>query len=378
MATLTTETFKKLPGVLSFQRAYNISDAEMFNVMPDGSRTPVEVVRHGFRGTQNVSDTGGTTGKGGERPVSQIQITETAKLHPAAVAMDVQFSIRFFDLAKSLSACASDDKVRMKGIRDSIDAFIERSKTQGADAIAARYARNIANGRWLWRNRVAASKITVTVTHSDAVIATLDALAIPTNHFDNISADETAIVKVLADGMRGVLNTGVSVCARLEFGVAGAIEVFPSQNYVENKPSGFARPLYKIGGSVRAATDNESGFNVVGHAALRDQKVSNALRTFDTWYDSYAEVGRPIPIEPMGASLDLMRFLRSGSSGAFKLFCRLNELDPSADDGQFALACMIRGGVFSVSDQPSKTKGKVAGQTDNTTDETANSTTEPA
>ena len=378
MATLTTETFKKLPGVLSFQRAYNISDAEMFNVMPDGSRTPVEVVRHGIRGTQNVSDTAGTTGKSGKREVSQIQITETAKLHPAAVAMDVQFSIRFFDLARSLSACASDDKALMKGIRGSIDAFIERSKAQGVDAIATRYARNIANGRWLWRNRVAASKITVTVTHSDAVIATLDALAIPTNHFDNISADETAIVKVLADGMRGVLNTGVSVCARLEFGVAGAIEVFPSQNYVENKPSGFARPLYKIGGSVRAATDNESGFNVVGHAALRDQKVSNALRTFDTWYDSYAEVGRPIPIEPMGASLDLMRFLRGGSSGAFKLFCRLNELDPNADDGQFALACMIRGGVFSVSDQPSKTKGKVEGETDNTADETANSTTEPA
>ena len=32
----------------------------------------------------------------------------------------------------------------------------------------------------------------------------------------------------------------------------------------------------------RPPTDKESGLNVVGHAALRDQKVSNALRTIDT------------------------------------------------------------------------------------------------
>lgn len=362
MATSNTATFKKLPGVLSFQRAYNVSDAEMFNVMPDGARTPVEVVRHGIRGTQNVSATAGTTAKGGERAVSNIQVTETAKLHPNAVAMEVQFSIRFFDLSRSLSACASDDRVLMKGMRTSIDGFIERSKTGGADAIALRYARNIANGRWLWRNRVAASKITVTVMQGDTLIASIDALTVPTNHFDNAIAPEAAIAKVLADGMRGAHGGGLLVSARLEFGVAGAIEVFPSQNYVENKPTGFARPLYKIGGSVRAPTDKESGFNVVGHAALRDQKVSNALRTFDTWYEAYGEVGRPIPVEPMGASLDLMSFLRSGNTGAFKLFCRLNELDPIAPDGQFALACMIRGGVFSESDKPAKPKGDATGE----------------
>jgi len=365
MATSTTETFKKLPGVLSFQRAYNVSDAEMFNVMPDGSRTPVEVVRHGIRGTQNVSAAAGATAKGGERAVSNIQVTETAKLHPSAVAMEVQFSIRFFDLACSLSACASDHRVLMKGMRTSIDGFIGRSKTAGADAIALRYARNIANGRWLWRNRVVASKITVTVTQGDTVIATLDALAVPTNHFDNASTPEAAIAKVLADGMRGAHGSGLTICARLEFGVTGAIEVFPSQNYVENKPTGFARPLYKIGGSVRPPTDKESGFNVVGHAALRDQKVSNALRTIDTWYALFDEIRRLIPVEPVGANLDLMDFMRNAKNGgndAFVLFRRLNELDPATPEGQFALACMIRGGVFSESDKPKKSSGDATGE----------------
>ena len=47
-------TFKKLPGVLAFQRGVVISDALFFNVQ-EGSQTPVMVVRHGIRGTQNVN-----------------------------------------------------------------------------------------------------------------------------------------------------------------------------------------------------------------------------------------------------------------------------------------------------------------------------------
>jgi len=362
MATSTTETFKKLPGVLSFQRAYNVSDAEMFNVMSDGSRTPVEVVRHGIRGTQNVSDTAAVTSKNGVRNVANPQMTETAKLMPDAVAMDVQFSIRFFDLANSLTACASDKPALMKGMRTSINSFIERARTSGVDGIALRYARNIVNGRWLWRNRVVASSILVTVKHGDEVIAQVNALSVPINHFESFTAPEIAVARVLADGMQGLATKGLRVVARLEFDTPGAIEVFPSQNFVENKPAGFARPLYKIGGSFRTDAKEVAGFNVVGHAALRDQKISNALRTFDTWYEAYGEVGRPIPVEPMGASLDLMSFLRSGNTGAFKLFCRLNELDPVTPDGQFALACMIRGGVFSESDKPAKAKGDATGE----------------
>ena len=49
--------------------------------------------------------------------------------------------------------------------RDSVAGFIERAKTSdGLNDVAARFARNIANGRWLWRNRTIARQITVRVS----------------------------------------------------------------------------------------------------------------------------------------------------------------------------------------------------------------------
>ena len=87
----------------------------------------------------------------------------------------------------------------------------------------------------------------------------------------------------------------------------------------------------------------------MGQAALRDQKVANALRTFDTWYPSFDDVRRPIAIEPNGASLEAQSFYRpvNSAASAFRLMGRLNEVDTASADGMFMLACLIRGGVYS-------------------------------
>ena len=364
MAKSKSATRKSFAGVLSFQRAYNISDGEMFNVMPNAERVPVDVVRHGIRGTQNVSIS--------ERDPRLLQLTETAKLHPKAEAMEVQFSIRFVDLAHSLSACASKNKEAMHAMRASIDGFLERANGAAVDEIALRYARNIANGRWLWRNRVAASRITIKVQDSEALVAEFNAISISTQNFNNPSDAEREVAKAIAKGLRGEPTKGLTVTARLDFGVGGAIEVFPSQNYMfkpknlseEQKKALVTRPLYKIGGAVNQRIDTTTGFDVVGHAALRDQKISNALRTFDTWYEAYEEIRRPIPVEPLGANLDLLEFFREITRGkdAFTLLGRLNDLNPTDPDGLFMLACMIRGGVFSEKEPPVKAKGDEKGE----------------
>ena len=45
-----------------------------------------------------------------------------------------------------------------------IHIFVQRAKeAAGIDEIACRIARNIANGRWLWRNRLIASAIEIVV-----------------------------------------------------------------------------------------------------------------------------------------------------------------------------------------------------------------------
>lgn len=349
--------FKKLPGVLAFQRGLVITDALFFNVLPEG-QTPVMVVRHGIRGTQNVNKDGdaekSTAANAKRQEVSNIQTTDTAKLDEEAHALAVRFSLRFLDLKDVLFACApastdADDLVR--NYRDSVTGFIERAKASGGlDEVAQRFARNIANGRWLWRNRTIARKIEVSVKVAGKPVASFDALATPLNHFEQISDAERQVAAYIADGLRGNDDSGLDIEARLDFGVRGALEVFPSQNYVEDKPRGFARPLYCLGTPERASSRNGMEFEstrTMGHAALRDQKIGNALRTIDTWYPKYADHGRPLPVEPNGASLEAQEFFRDRKTSAFEFARRLNTLDPASPEGMFMIASLIRGGVFS-------------------------------
>jgi CRISPR-associated protein Csy3 len=349
--------FKKLPGVLAFQRGLVITDAPFFNKLED-EQTPVMVVRHGIRGTQNVNKGGEasqTTAANAKREeVSNIQTTDTAKLDENAQALIVRFGLRFLDLNNVLFACApsskdADDLVR--NYRDSVTSFIERAKeSPGLDEVAARFARNIANGRWLWRNRTIARAIEVRVSVNGKPVSTFDALAVPLNDFADITDNERKVAAIIAAGLRGDDDPGIDIEAQLDFGLRGALEVFPSQNYVEDKPRGFARPLYCLGTPERNSRNGGmdfAGTRIMGHAALRDQKISNALRTIDTWYPRYHEHGRPLPVEPNGASLEAQEFFRDKKTSAFEFARRLNTLNPASEEGMFMLASLIRGGVFS-------------------------------
>jgi CRISPR-associated protein Csy3 len=167
--------------------------------------------------------------------------------------------------------------------------------------------------------------------------------------FTSFSDDEVRLAGVIRDGFNGNRGSKLSVYTDVDFGVEGPLEVFPSQNYLEDKKKGFARPLYCVG-SARPDQDIHS-IRELGQAALRDQKIGNAIRTIDTWYPSFAERGLAIPVEPNGASLDAQQFFREKESSGFKLMLRMNELDVDSDEGKFLLACIIRGGVFSGSDK---------------------------
>lgn len=338
-------SFKKLPGVLSLTRGLMITDAVFENRLGERQRSPVEVVRHGIRGTQNIAE------KFDE--VSNIQQTETAKLAPEATGMAVSFGISFLDLQDVLFACASSKggKDDVASYRLALQGFIERAKaSEGLQEVGRRFARNIANGRWLWRNRQLAESIEVIVTRNGEALTSFQALNIPINHFNDYSDDEKVLGNIIANSITGESTSRLTVEARLDFGISGALEVFPSQNYVERKPKGFARPLYYVrSGESRKRSSNAKDLDiqVMGQAALRDQKVSNALRTFDTWYPAFEDHGQPIAVEPNGANLGAQRFFREGAASAFKIALRLDELDPNSDDGMFMVSALMRGGVYS-------------------------------
>lgn len=349
---MSEKVFKKLPGVLSFQRGIVLTDALMFDEI-NGELHPLKVQRHGIRGTQNVHN-------GTKDEVSNIQTTDTAKMSPNASAVVARFSLRFINLKNTLFACApgkSDDDQTIKELRDSVAHFVERAqKSKGLQEVARRYARNILNGRWLWRNRVIANNIAVTVTSSDNVIGQADALKIPLNSFDKYSKAEDAVAETIAANLRGQSNDCLTVTARVDFGMQGAMEVFCSQNYLEKPPKGFARSLYCLAGDQKQREETDA-IRIMGQAAIRDQKVSNALRTFDTWYSEYEVFQTPTPVEPLGASLELQRFFRKDKkASSFDMAKRLNKIDPESNDGMFMIACLIRGGVYSEGEEKEEKK----------------------
>ena len=346
-----TITFKKLPGVLAFKRGHVISDALMFNQL-ESQETPVQVIRHGIRGTQNV--TGDSV-----KEVSNIQVTESAKLDINAKVMLVRFNLAFLPLQKALNACAGKNKQESLDMRHSIDNFLERAKTsEGLQEVARRYARNLANARWLWRNRTIASDIKVSVTKINNeglqnLIACFEALKVSTQHFDRYHADEIKVGEEIANQMQGDSSSSLVIEARVILRASGA-EVFPSQNYIETKPKGFARPLYKVG---YAEPADKTDIRVMGQAAIRDQKIYNAIRTIDTWYPAFAEEGLPIAIEPKGANLEMQAFYRHEKGySSFDLFKRLNQIDPNTPEGMFCIASFERGGVYSETDKTEKAK----------------------
>ncbi|WP_151980973.1 type I-F CRISPR-associated protein Csy3 [Acinetobacter guerrae] len=347
--------FKKLPGSLSLQRGTVVSDGAFFNLFDEGKQEPLHVMYHGIRGTQNVAgnkEKGAATGNSLAREVTNIQLTESAKLQPEAKLL-VKWDFRFIDLSYVLFASASKagaDKSEEHHFRQAFLSFVDRAKqSAGLKEVVRRYVRNIVNGRWLWRNRIVAESISIEVIAQEyPEIFKFDALSYNLKSFEDSSEHELKLVDILLQGLTGEsTSAGIHIEATVDFGMGG-VEVFPSQNYLEDKPKGFSRSLYQLNPvkPQRNANDNQ----YLGQAALRDQKIGNALRTIDTWYPLFNENDqKPIAVEPNGANLEGQIFYRVGKDkvSAFDILKEVDELDPNSEKGMFLIACLIRGGVYS-------------------------------
>lgn len=359
---------QKIASVLAFQRCLSVTDGLMDSVIIDNSGSepkfrfkPIPVVRHGIRGVLGDANAHVKKKSDGQdkNGVSNPQITESAHTDKEASAMRVRFALRPVPLKHALFACDN------KGYKDAIDRLVEALiPTESTKEVSRRYARNILNGRWLWRNRVLGEKIEVVVRWGDVVaLGTGSRLT----DFDAYTEDEIRLAEALHSVLSGESSMAFSVEGIVHFGVKGSFEVFPSQNYVSSKPKGFARPLYKVSplsynelkDAMKDADTNGDplGFQdtiTMGLAALRDQKIGNAIRVVDTWYVSGMQKAAPIPVEPNGACLGDGTFYRTGSNSAYALLSQIEGLtvraqsSPEVFDAELAylVAILVRGGVY--------------------------------
>lgn len=357
------------PSVLAISRGINLTNGAMFNMDEDGNKLgPVKVVRHGIRGVLGAKGAKTKASEKGSDGVAQIQMTETARTDENAHGLLVRFVMNPLSLHDAISGCND------AGYRSAFEDFINVAmNSESLAEVSRRYARNILNGRWLWRNRAIADRISIEASwggseNERVLVEQPTRLA----DFNDYTEDEKALASVILQGFKGSAPS-IEVIGRIYFDRQGSYEVHPSENYLSDKPKGLARLLYKYGSLsaadfIKAASADPAHYvDMVptGLAALRDAKIGNAIRTIDTWYDPVAiDDVPPISVEPNGANIDSGKFLRAKGSNSYSLLETIEKQTKllNADektalpDAMFLIATIVRGGVYGESKE--KNKGK--------------------
>ncbi len=263
-----------------------------------------------------------------------LQTVDFAALPAQADTLKASFTLRVLGGAGEPSAC-NDGHYKTK-----LASTVQGYKTGiGFAELARRYAFNLANGRFLWRNRVGAETVQVRVAHlvngQAASLWTFDALALPLREFaaEAANADLAALAELLEQGLSGQRHVLLQVTAfvRLGFGQ----EVYPSQELILDKGRGDkSKTLYQVSGV----------------AGMHSQKIGNALRTIDTWYGKDGAIGVPIAVEPYGSVTTEGRAYRQpkDKQDFYNLLDNwvLRDQVPPLEQQHFVMATLIRGGVF--------------------------------
>jgi CRISPR-associated protein Csy3 len=263
-----------------------------------------------------------------------LQTVDVAALPPQADTLKAQFTLRVLGGAGTPSACNS--AAYQAKLLATVQGYVQQ---HGFAELARRYAANLANGRFLWRNRVGAESVEVTVDQmQDGKAAnswSFDALALNTRAvaaINNETKGLNELGQVIASGLAGTAHVLLRVTAFVRQG-AGQ-EVFPSQELILDKGSaGKSKTLYDVGGV----------------AAIHSQKIGNAIRTIDTWYEGADELG-PIAVEPYGSVTTQGKAYRQPKQKLdfYTLLDNwlLKDQVPPVEQQHFVMAVLIRGGVF--------------------------------
>lgn len=319
----------ELPSVLSFERKLETSDALMCAVnwgdseKPNSEKPlPIPITKRKNRSTQSAYGIDDAK-KSEPNPVSSD--SDDANLPPDKDTLKVSFSIRVIGNVGKPFACNNPNF--QNAISECVQSYKEAG--EGLETLAFRYAYNIANGRFLWRNRVCAEKISIHVK-TEAVPEGLwfNSYDFSLKDFgENAKHDNLVHLKdYICKGLKAGDDcfTFLEVDAYIKLG--NGQHVFPSQemNMREKK-----KVLFQL---------NKC-------AAMHNVKIGNAIRTIDNWYKN-AEF--PIAVEPYGAVTQMGQAYRRSKDDLYTLMLDwLNGKDNVSNEAQnFVVANLIRGGVF--------------------------------
>ncbi len=332
------------PTILAFEAKLLCSDAVMHsgnwhNMDTIEKWQPIKIEEKSVRGTKSHWQASGSEEHKDHakflQDIAQAnpQTVDNAALPFDADTLKIGWTLRVLGNLAQSSACNNpkyDEKLSTL-----ITGYGEEHQF---DELAKRYAINIANGRFLWRNRIGAEAVKILVyLEGEGDPLEFNAYDFKLSNFDSDDENINKLSRVIKQGLSD--NTGekftfIKIVAFSKLG--NGQQVYPSQDMnMEKGEKG--KVLYKL----NADTDNEI-------AAMHSQKIGNAIRTIDNWH-SQADKSGPIAIEPYGSVTVRGQAYRPLNNGSFYKVLEnwVNDKEPTDVEKHYMLATLIRGGVFS-------------------------------
>jgi CRISPR-associated protein Csy3 len=336
--------------VLAFEKKLVVSDGYMYGTTWEdrsGKAVPVRLQEKSVRGTISNRLKGAVKNDPAklneEIQKANLQTVDSASLTMDEDTLKLEFTVKVLSGVQYPSAC--NDPKHYESIKKMGEDFIAENVFK---ELSRRYALNLANGRFLWRNRVGAEKIEVHVValKEDGVEKEwiFDAYDFSLKDFGDTSDDVEELAGLIAEALCGERNYLLLKVTAFAFEGQGQ-EVYPSEEMILNKD--------KVEGREKKS---KILYQVNDIAAMHSQKLGNAIRAIDTWYPSFDEVETgPIAVEPYGAVTNMGMAYRTPKEKKdfYTLFDDYSngvDLD-SDDDKNYVMAVLVRGGVFGKNDE---------------------------
>lgn len=341
----------KTASVLSFERKLDPSDALLFAGKWDSRKdvphwVPIGIREKSVRGTisNRLKTKDADPAKlDAKIEVPNLQTVDVATLPNDCDTLKVRFTLRVSSGVGLPSACNN------MAYKERLLQVVETYKTMhGFGELAKRYAFNLANGRFLWRNHIGAEHIEIQINHrpdgENSQTWNFNALDFSFRNFNSNNAsknDLDTLAQVIEAGLKGDRRY-VLLDVEAYVRVGEGQEVFPSQELILDKSTSKKGQKSKV------------LYHINHIAAIHSQKIGNALRTIDTWYPDESDLG-PIAVEPYGSVTTQGKAYRQPKDKVdfYNLFDKwiIKDQVPDVGNQHYVIAILIRGGVFGESDK---------------------------
>ena len=199
----------KIPAsVLAFEKKLVPSDGIMYGTTwenRNSQATPLKLQEKSVRGTISNRLKKSEEGKIDAKIESaNLQTVDSCALLPEQDTLKLNFTLKVLSGVENPSACNHE------GFNQTYTEAVQGYMSdQGFSEVANRYAANLANGRFLWRNRVGCEEIEVNIqvlNKGSEQSWRFQSQNMDIRNFENLSDEVTALGGLIADTLSGRIN----------------------------------------------------------------------------------------------------------------------------------------------------------------------------